>query len=100
MGAQSRHLLWPLEAERASWRRRLSETRCQEHGKQRSEAKKKKKWGAPGTDVCSRTGTEKARVGEEVGLGLERWAGTSAHRMPLPMQGVDLTQGTGEHGRH
>ena len=50
--------------------------------------------------MCSRTGTEKARVGEEVGLGLERWAGTSAHRMPLPMQGVDLTQGTGEHGRH
>lgn len=47
--------------------------------------KLKKKWGAPGTDVCSRTGTEKARVGEEVGLGLERWAGTSAHRMPLPM---------------
>ena len=41
MGAQSRHLLWPLEAARASWRRRLSETRCQEHGKQRSEAKKK-----------------------------------------------------------
>ena len=42
----------------------------------------------------SRAGTEKARAGEEVGLGLERRAGTRAHRIPLPGHGVDLTWGT------
>lgn len=39
----------------------------------------------------SRAGTEKA--GEEVCLRLERRAQTRAHRMPLPVQGVDLTRG-------
>ena len=40
MGAQSRYLAWPQEAAKASWTRRLSETRSQEHRKQKSGTKK------------------------------------------------------------